>query len=95
MASDYLKAYSIDCILTAFLFCFCGYYSGCGRTTFTMVQGIAGAFLVRIPFSYFMSRVPGISLFYIGLATPCSTIVQVILCLFYYVYLAHKNKQQK
>ena len=93
MASDYLKAYSIDCILTAFLFCFCGYYSGCGRTTFTMVQGIAGAFLVRIPFSYFMSRIPGISLFYIGLATPASTVVQIALCLIYFVYTEKKAKK--
>ena len=93
MASDYLKAYSIDCILTAFLFCFCGYYSGCGRTTFTMVQGIAGAFLVRIPFSYFMSRIPGISLFYIGLATPASTVIQIALCLIYFVYTEKKVKK--
>ena len=72
MASDYLKAYSIDCILTAFLFCFCGYY---------------------IPFSYFMSRVPGISLFYIGLATPTSTVIQIALCLIYFVYTEKKVKK--
>lgn len=93
MAADYLKAYGIDCVLTAFLFCFCGYYSGCGKTTFTMAQGIAGAFLVRIPFSYFMSRVPGISLFYIGLATPASTVVQITLCLIYFAYTEKKAKQ--
>ena len=72
---------------------FCGYYSGCGRTTFTMVQGIAGAFLVRIPFSYFMSRIPGISLFYIGLATPASTVIQIALCLIYFVYTEKKVKK--
>ena len=93
MAADYLKAYGIDCVLTAFLFCFCGYYSGCGKTTFTMAQGIVGAFLVRIPFSYFMSRVPGISLFYIGLATPASTVVQITLCLIYFAYTEKKAKQ--
>lgn len=95
MASEYLKAYSIDCILTAFLFCFCGYYSGCGRTTFTMLQGIIGAFCVRIPFSYFMSRIPGISLFYIGLATPASTVVQIMLCLIYFIYMEKKAKAQQ
>ena len=94
-AADYLKAYAIDCLLTSFLFCFVGYFSGLGKTVFVMAQGIAGAFGVRIPISFFMSKLPNVRLFYIGLATPCSTIVQVILCLFYYVYLAHKNKQQK
>lgn len=94
-AADYLKAYAIDCLLTSFLFCFVGYFSGLGKTVFVMAQGIAGAFGVRIPISFFMSKLPNVRLFYIGLATPCSTIVQVILCLFYYVYLAHKNKQQE
>ena len=48
-SADYLKAYAIDCILTSFLFCFVGYFNGCGKTFFVMVQGIVGAFCVRIP----------------------------------------------
>ena len=83
-ASEYLKAYAVDCVLTAFLFCFIGFFNGCGRTAFVMLQGTAGAFLVRIPVSYFMSRQIPVSLFHIGLATPCSTIVQIVLCLWYY-----------
>ena len=58
-----------------------GYFSGLGKTVFVMAQGILGAFGVRIPVSFFMSRLPNVRLFYIGLATPCSTVVQVILCL--------------
>ncbi len=83
-ASEYLKAYAVDCVLTAFLFCFIGFFNGCGRTAFVMLQGTAGACLVRIPVSYFMSRQIPVSLFHIGLATPCSTIVQIVLCLWYY-----------
>lgn len=29
-AAEYLKAYAIDCIFTSFLFCFIGYFNGCG-----------------------------------------------------------------
>ena len=79
-AADYLRAYSIDTLLVSFLFCFIGYFNGCGRTTFVMAQGLTGAFLVRIPVSYLMSRRAGVSLFYIGLATPISTVVQILLC---------------
>ena len=85
-SADYLKAYSIDCILVSFLFCFVGYFNGCGNTTFVMLQGIIGAFGVRIPVSYCMSRISGVSLFRIGLATPCSTVVQILLCLGFYGY---------
>lgn len=91
-ASDYLKAYSIDCLLTSFLFCFMGYFNGCGKTFFVMLQGIVGAFCVRIPVSYLISRVTGVSLFCIGLATPASTVVQILLCLGYLMLLNRKER---
>ena len=81
---DYLKAFAIDCLLTSFLFCFLGYFNGCGKTMFVMIQGIIGAFCVRIPISYLVSQTAGVTLFRIGLATPASTLVQIILCLFYF-----------
>jgi len=79
-SADYLRAYAIDCLLTSFLFCFIGYFSGMGRTVFVMIQGLIGAFMVRIPVSYAVSRIAGVSLFAIGLATPASTLVQIVLC---------------
>jgi putative MATE family efflux protein len=77
---DYLRAYAIDCLFTCFLFCFIGFFNGMEYTRFVMVQGIVGAFLVRIPVSYFMSKQDPVSLFHIGLATPCSTIIQITMC---------------
>ena len=91
-AWEYLKAYAIDCLLTSFLFCFVGYFSGLGKTVFVMAQGILGAFGVRIPVSFAMSRLLNVRLFYIGLATPSSTVVQILLCLLYYAHLARREK---
>ena len=83
-SADYLKAYAIDCLLTCFQFCFIGFFNGLGMTRFVMLQGIIGAFLVRIPVAFLMSRQVPVSMFHIGLATPCSTILQVILCLIWF-----------
>lgn len=89
MASwDYLKAYGIDCLFTAILFCMVGFFNGCGRTTFVMIQGIVGSFLIRIPVSLFMSKIEPVSLFNVGLATPTSTVVQIILCIGYFIFLS-------
>ena len=79
--ADYLKAYAIDCMLTPVFFCFIGFYNGVGLTTFVMAQGIISAFLVRVPVSYLMSRRVPVSLFHIGLATPCSSALQIVMCL--------------
>lgn len=86
-AADYLKAYAIDCIFTAVFFCYIGFYNGIGMTRFVMIQGILGAFCVRVPVSYFMSIQPNPSLFHIGLATPMSSILQLVLCLAGMVYV--------
>lgn len=91
-AADYLKAYAIDCMLTAVFFCFIGFYNGIGMTRFVMIQGIIGAFGVRVPVSYFMSRIPDTSLFKIGLATPMSSLVQLVLCLGCYMVIMKKLK---
>ena len=90
---EYLKAYSIDCLLTSFLFCMVGYFNGLGRTSFVMWQGIIGAFCVRIPVSWIMSRLEPVSIFRIGLATPCSSIVQVSLCLFVFFGLTRRRSR--
>lgn len=80
-SADYLKAYAIDCLLTCFLFCFIGFFNGLGMTRFVMIQGITGAFCVRIPVAFFMSRQVPVSMFHMGLATPCATVLQVVMCL--------------
>lgn len=92
-AAEYLKAYALDCVLVSFLFCFMGYFTGRGNTTFVMLQGIIGAFAVRIPFSRYMSIHFPESLFRIGLATPVSSLLQILLCVGYYLWLEKKEKK--
>lgn len=91
-AADYLRAYSIDCMLTAIFFCYVGFFNGVGYTKFVMVQGIVGAFCVRVPVSYIASKMANATLFDIGLATPCSSALQIILCVGFMIYLKRKGK---
>ena len=92
-AADYLRAYAIDVLMTSFLFPFIGYFHGRGSTGFVMVQGRVGAFCIRIPVSFFMSRLLPVSLFRVGLATPCSSLAQILLCGGYFLWLRSKDKK--
>ena len=94
-AHTYLKAYSIDCVLTPFLFCFLGYYVGYGKSFFLMIQGIIGAICIRIPFAYFASIYPGSTVFHIALATPVATSAQIIICLLYFFRMKKKTSVTK
>lgn len=82
--AQYLKGFSFDCLLVCLLFCFTGYFNGCGKTIFVMVQGLVGALMVRMPFAYLMSLRAEPTLFSIGLATPLATVASIILCVIYF-----------
>ncbi len=90
-SASYLKGFAIDTVITCILFSFMGYFNGCGRTLFVMIQGITSAFAVRMPVSYLMSLGNAPSLTRIGLAVPISTLFGIIVCISYYAYL---NKRQ-
>lgn len=90
-AWDYLKAYAIDCLNTCFLFCFIGYFNGIGKTKFVMLQGLCGAFLVRIPFALLMQNTGNNSLFAIGMSIPLSTVLQIIMCFVAYFRIKSKT----
>lgn len=91
--ADYLKAYGIDTLLTSFLFCFAGYFTGKGKTLFVMANGLMGAFLVRVPLAYLFSRFDGMTLFMLGCSVPISTVFQISLCLIYLLITYRKDKR--
>jgi len=93
LAHSYLKAYAIDCLFTCFLFSMMGYFEGLGMTAFSMAQGVIGALCVRVPVSFAMSKVLPVSLFRIGLATPCATILQICMCVGGLIYASKKFKK--
>ena len=93
--AEYLRAYAIDCMFTAIFFCYIGFYNGIGRTKFVMIQGIIGAFGVRVPVSYLMSIQPDASLFKIGLATPMSSVLQLILCVGFMLALNRRERGER
>lgn len=93
-AAQYLKGYGIDTLLTSFLFCFMGYFNGCGKTPFVMIEGIIGAFGIRIPVSYFFSKAAPVSLFHVSLATPSSSVIQILLCSIYFLLCEKRQNKE-
>lgn len=52
-----------------------------------MIQGLASAFLVRIPLSYYLSRLPGAGMFTISLAVPAAGLLSLGMCLAYFLHI--------
>lgn len=80
----YLKTYSIDCLLTSFLFCINGYLNGYERTVFTMVHSLVATFVGRIPLTLLFSKIPNVTLFHMGIAAPLSTMIFLVIIFIYF-----------
>ena len=91
-SADYLKGFSIECILTCVLFSSIGYFNGCGNSIPVMIQGITSAFCIRIPVSIFMSKLPGASLVLVGLATPITTVYGIIFFGICFAWMKRKER---
>lgn len=91
-SADYLRGFSIECILTCILFSSIGYFNGCGKSIPVMIQGITSAFCIRIPVSIFMSQLPDTSLMMVGFATPITTVYGI---LFFAICFALLNRSEK
>lgn len=90
-AADYLRSYSLDIVIVGFNFSMMGYLNGCGKTGFVALQGILSTFLVRIPVSYFMSKMPGVTLFQVGFATPMATVFAIVITTIYLIWQEKKR----
>lgn len=95
MTGLYVRAYSFDVFLTCFCFCMNGFLAGCGCASFSMVINLVSSFLVRIPATYVMSRMPGADLYRIGLAAPIASLLQIVVTLVYFRSGRWKNALPK
>lgn len=91
-SADYLRGYSIECVITCILFSSIGYFNGCGKSIPVMIQGISSAACIRIPVSILMSKLPNTSLVLIGLATPITTVYGIIFFMICFAFLRYKEK---
>lgn len=84
-AALYLHSFTIDCILTGFIFSMNAYFCGCGRSLISMIHSLIATFLVRIPVSYAVSLMPGATMYEVGFAPPLASLLSVIICVWYFV----------
>ena len=88
------QGYAVASRLAPLWFRCTGDCHGCDKALCVRAQGISGAFCVRIPVAWAMSRLPETSLFLIGLGTPASSLVQDLLCVGYFLLLMRKSGRE-
>lgn len=81
LGSQYIRGYIWDCIFAGVHFSFSGYFCAYGKSEISFVHNIISIFLVRVPGVYLMSKLFPATLFPMGLATACGSLVSVFICI--------------
>lgn len=92
-AGDYLRTYSIDCILVGITFCVNGYLCGIEKSFVTFIHNIISIFMVRIPAAYLMSITFRDSLMPMGLASPAGSMMSIIILGIYFLWQKRSNRR--
>ena len=82
LGGQYLRSYTVDCMIAGIHFCFSGYFSAYGRSGFSFLHNILSVVLVRIPGAYLASVCFPETLYPMGLAAPAGSLLSVVICVF-------------
>ena len=87
---QYIRGYVWDCVLAGIQFSFSGYFCACGKSILSFVHNICSIIFVRVPGAYLTSMMFPATLFPMGLATACGSLISVVICLLVFRYLKRK-----
>ena len=87
MGGQYFRGYIWDCVFAGIHFSFSGYFCAYGRSEFSFLHNITAIVLVRVPGMYLMSKLFADTLYPMGLATACGSLLSVVICVVVYHYL--------
>jgi Na+-driven multidrug efflux pump len=89
-AGEYIRSYSIDCILVGVTFALNGYLNGIGNSLVTFIHNTLAIFAVRIPAAFLLSSMFPDTMFPMGFASPLGSLFSIIFLVFYF---SVKNKK--
>lgn len=90
---QYIRGYVWDCVLAGIQFSFSGYFCACGKSILSFVHNICSIIFVRVPGAYLTSMMFPATLFPMGLATACGSLLSSILCVIFFAVLERRERR--
>lgn len=92
--SQYIRGYIFDCFFAGIHFCFSGYFCAYGKSGISFFHNIVAILCVRIPGAYLTSQWFPQTLFPMGIATACGSLLSALICVAAFVWLRKHAKLQ-
>lgn len=87
LGSQYIHSYVFDCVFAAIHFNFSGYFCACKKSLFAFIHNVIAILLVRIPGAYLASALFPETLFPMGLAATCGSLLSSIICVIFFIFV--------
>ena len=84
LGSQYLRTYSLDCILAGIHFCFSGFFSAYGKAGYSFIHNMISIVTFRIPGAWLAAVYFPETLYPMGLAAPMGSLLSILICLWLY-----------
>ena len=92
--SQYIRGYIFDCFFAGIHFCFSGYFCAYGKSGISFFHNIVAILCVRIPGAYLTSKWFPQTLFPMGIATACGSLLSALICIVAFVWLKQHKRLQ-
>ena len=80
---EYMRSFSYDTLFVCGTFCMAGFFSGCGKSLFTLARNLISTLLIRVPLAYYFCHITPFSMFQVGLAAPIASVASILIGLIY------------
>ena len=80
---EYISTVSFDYLLVPLCFCLNGLFIATGHTTFTLMNSMLSALLLRIPASFLFGSIMGMGIMGVGIGAPAASAGSLILILWF------------
>lgn len=80
---QYMRTFCFDYLLVPFVFCINGMFIGAGHTTFSLINNMLSAIILRVPAAIIFGLVMGMGLMGVGLGGPVASFGSLILILWF------------
>ena len=80
----YIRPFALDYLVVPFCFCINGLYIASGHTTFSLINSMMSALLLRIPACILISTVFGLGIAGVGMGAPIASAGSLLLIIWFY-----------
>ena len=93
--TGYMRSYIFDAIFAGIHICFSGFFAAYGKSYIGFAHNVLAVALIRVPGAWLLSNAYSDTLFPMGIASPCGSILSAVICVVAFTVLNRRGAFDK